>query len=95
MIAGHVDSLDRAGGLLPAAGAPRKGPRDPHHTGRRDPAPVRGRERPQLPQDVVPHRRPSFGPVLSAALRLITRGGDFDRASRSYHDNLVVFAHLA
>ena len=36
-----------------------------------------------------------FGPVPSAALRLITCGGDFDRASRSYHDNLVVFAHLA
>ena len=36
-----------------------------------------------------------FGPVPSAALRLITCGGDFDRASRSYRDNLVVFAHLA
>jgi hypothetical protein len=36
-----------------------------------------------------------FGPVPSAALRLITCGGDFDRTSRSYHDNLVVFAHLA
>ena len=36
-----------------------------------------------------------FGPVPSAALRLITCAGDFDRASRSYRDNLVVFARLA
>ena len=36
-----------------------------------------------------------FGPVPSAALRLITCGGDFDRARGSYRDNLVVFAGLA
>jgi Sortase domain len=36
-----------------------------------------------------------FGPVPSAALRLITCGGDFDRARGSYRDNLVVFARLA
>ena len=36
-----------------------------------------------------------FGPVPGAALRLITCGGAFDRASRSYRDNLVVFARLA
>ena len=36
-----------------------------------------------------------FGPVPSAALRLITCGGDFDRAQGSYRDNLVVFAGLA
>ena len=36
-----------------------------------------------------------FGPVSSAALRLITCTGDFDRARGSYRDNLVVFARLA
>jgi hypothetical protein len=36
-----------------------------------------------------------FGPVPSAALRLITCAGDFDQARRSYRDNLVVFARLA
>jgi hypothetical protein len=36
-----------------------------------------------------------FGPVPSAALRLVTCTGDFDRAKGSYRDNLVVFAHLA
>jgi Sortase domain len=36
-----------------------------------------------------------FGPVPSAALRLITCAGDFDRASGHYLDNLVVFARLA
>jgi sortase (surface protein transpeptidase) len=36
-----------------------------------------------------------FGPVSSAALRLVTCTGDFDRARGSYLDNLVVFARLA
>jgi Sortase domain len=36
-----------------------------------------------------------FGPVTGPVLRLITCGGTFDRASRSYRDNLVVFARLA
>jgi Sortase domain len=36
-----------------------------------------------------------FGPVPSAELRLITCGGEFDRARGSYRDNLVVFAGLA
>jgi Sortase domain len=36
-----------------------------------------------------------FGPVPSAALRLVTCAGDFDQARGSYRDNLVVFARLA
>jgi hypothetical protein len=39
--------------------------------------------------------RAVFGPVPSAALRLITCTGDFDRTRGSYRDNLVVFARLA
>jgi Sortase domain len=35
-----------------------------------------------------------FGPAPWAALRLVTCGGDFDRARGTYRDNLVVFARL-
>ncbi|MGY1747294.1 class F sortase [Blastococcus sp. SYSU D00695] len=46
------------------------------------------------------HRKDAFptaevyGPTPDAQLRLITCGGDFDRAARSYRDNVVVFARL-
>ena len=33
-----------------------------------------------------------YGPTPGAELRLITCGGDFDRAARSYRDNVVVYA---
>jgi hypothetical protein len=36
-----------------------------------------------------------FGPAPGAVLRLVTCAGSFDRAARSYRDNLVVTAHLA
>jgi sortase (surface protein transpeptidase) len=36
-----------------------------------------------------------YGPTPDAQLRLITCGGDFDRAHRSYLDNVVVFAVAA
>ncbi len=35
-----------------------------------------------------------YGPTNYAALRLLTCGGPFDYASRSYLDNVVVFASL-
>lgn len=35
-----------------------------------------------------------FGDTDRAALRLITCGGNFDRATDNYDDNVVVFAHL-
>jgi hypothetical protein len=35
-----------------------------------------------------------YGPTPDAQLRLITCGGDFDRTSGSYRDNVVVYAHL-
>ena len=35
-----------------------------------------------------------YGPTPDAELRLITCGGAFDRAARSYRDNLVVYAAL-
>jgi sortase (surface protein transpeptidase) len=36
-----------------------------------------------------------FGPEPDPVLRLVTCGGRFDRARRSYVDNLIVTAHLA
>ncbi|SFO38316.1 Sortase family protein [Geodermatophilus obscurus] len=36
-----------------------------------------------------------YGPTADAQLRLVTCGGDFDRAARSYADNVVVFARAA
>ena len=43
----------------------------------------------QFPSDVV------FGSTSRAELRLVTCGGTFDHARRSYRDNVVVFAALA
>jgi Sortase domain len=36
-----------------------------------------------------------YGPTPDAELRLITCGGDFDRETRSYRDNVVVYARQA
>jgi hypothetical protein len=36
-----------------------------------------------------------YGPTPDAQLRLITCGGTFDRAQRSYEDNVVVYARLS
>ncbi len=47
----------------------------------------------QYPKDVVPADA-LYGPTPGAELRLITCGGDFDRAARSYEDNIVVYATL-
>ncbi|PWW62583.1 class F sortase [Actinokineospora spheciospongiae] len=45
----------------------------------------------RYPKDAFPTDA-VYGPVPGAALRLITCGGEFDRARRSYEDNVVVFA---
>ncbi|WP_235875313.1 class F sortase [Saccharopolyspora aridisoli] len=47
----------------------------------------------QHPKDAFPTER-VYGPTQHAALRLITCGGRFDTATRSYDDNIVVYAHL-
>jgi hypothetical protein len=43
------------------------------------------------PKDAFPTQA-VYGPTADAQLRLVTCGGDFDRAARSYEDNVVVFA---
>ncbi|SFO89368.1 Sortase family protein [Geodermatophilus dictyosporus] len=45
------------------------------------------------PKDAFPTAS-VYGPTADAQLRLVTCGGDFDRAARSYEDNVVVFATL-
>ena len=48
----------------------------------------------QYPKDAFPTER-VYGDIDHSGLRLITCGGDFDRAARSYRDNVVVYAGLA
>ncbi len=47
----------------------------------------------QVPKDAFPTER-VYGDIDHAGLRLITCGGSFDRAARSYRDNVVVYAGL-
>jgi hypothetical protein len=47
----------------------------------------------RYPKDAFPTAA-VYGDLDHAALRVITCGGDFDRAARSYVDNTVVFADL-
>jgi hypothetical protein len=47
----------------------------------------------QYPKDAFPTAA-VYGDVDHAALRVITCGGDFDRAAHTYVDNTVVFADL-
>jgi sortase (surface protein transpeptidase) len=42
----------------------------------------------RFPTDLV------YAPTLDPALRLVTCGGNFDRARRSYRDNVIAFADL-
>ena len=46
------------------------------------------------PKDAFP-TADVYGPTPDAELRLITCGGEFDRADRSYLDNVIVYADLA
>jgi len=46
------------------------------------------------PKDQLPVAR-IWGPVAGPALRLITCGGSFDKRTRHYRDNVVVYAQLA
>ncbi len=48
----------------------------------------------QFPKDAFPTEA-VYADIDHGGLRLITCGGAFDRQSRSYSDNIVVFAELA
>jgi hypothetical protein len=45
----------------------------------------------RYPKDAFPTDA-VYGDIDHAGLRLITCGGEFDRAARSYKDNIVVYA---
>ncbi|MFI6485054.1 class F sortase [Nonomuraea sp. NPDC050663] len=47
--------------------------------------------REQVAKNAFPTSR-VYGPVSAPALRLITCGGDFDHAKRSYNDNIIIYA---
>lgn len=47
----------------------------------------------QVPKDAFP-TEDVYGDLAYAGLRLVTCGGTFDRAARSYRDNVVVYAEL-
>lgn len=47
----------------------------------------------QIPKDVFPTQA-IYGDVQAAQLRLITCGGAFDPAARSYQDNIIAYATL-
>lgn len=48
----------------------------------------------QHPKDAFPTDA-VYGDIDHAGLRLITCGGDFDEAARSYRDNIIAYARLA
>jgi hypothetical protein len=45
----------------------------------------------RVAKDAFPTQR-VYGPLDHAGLRLVTCGGSFDRAKRSYRDNIIVYA---
>lgn len=94
IILGHVDSARYGPGVFHSIGALRPG--DPVEVQRTDGSvavftvdAVRSYEKKDFPTLQV------YGNTDTAALRLITCGGIFDPAARSYDRNTVVFAHLA
>lgn len=92
VVAGHVDSRD---GPAVFYRLDEVAPGDEILVGREDGTDVRFRvtavetyPKDEFPTDAV------YGPVPGPELRLITCDGPFDRASRQYADNLVVYATL-
>jgi hypothetical protein len=93
VIEGHVDSAAQGPSVFFELGALRPG--DSVLVGRADRRTavfrvnaVRRYVKDRFPTAIV------YGNTDRAALRLITCGGAFDRASGHYRDNIVVFAHL-
>ena len=90
VIAGHVDSKSGPA-VFYRLGKLRRG--DTIEVDRADGVRLRFvvEERAEYPKASFPSEA-VYGPVLWAALRLVTCGGEFDRARRSYRDNVVVYA---
>ena len=93
IIEGHIDSAAEGPSVFYRLGALRIG--DKIYISRTDGKvvvfavnAVRSYPKSQFPNNLV------YGATYDAALRLITCGGAFDRATGSYLSNTVVFAHL-
>jgi len=90
VLAGHVDSEQQgAGALYPLAGTP-VGARVVV-SGPRGEATYVVQARRRYAKDALPWRD-LFRQDVEARLLLVTCGGDFDRATRHYSDNVVVYA---
>ena len=93
VIAGHVDSVDRPGAFFPLRAV---APGDPVRVTRADGSVVRFvvTRVARYPKTAFPTAE-VYGATPDPELRLVTCGGAFDRAARSYVDDVVVFAVLA
>jgi hypothetical protein len=93
VVLGHVDSAEYGPGVFYDLGALTAG--DPIEVGRADgTVAVFTVDRVERhPKDDFPTIE-VYGNTADPQLRLITCGGDFDRAAGSYEDNVVVFASL-
>ena len=93
IIAGHVDWAGSPGVFFElhelAPGEEIVVERDDGNTAR-----FRVRSIQQFPKNAFPTEA-VYADIDHAGLRLITCGGSFDRQSRSYRDNIIVFAELA
>ena len=90
VIAGHVDSVDRPGAFF---GLRNISPGDPVTVTRADGSAVRFvvTRVARYPKSAFPTAA-VYGATPDAELRLVTCGGAFDRAARSYVDDVVVYA---
>jgi hypothetical protein len=93
IILGHVDSAEKGPSVFFDLGRMKTG--DMIDVGRSDGsvATFRVDSVAQFSKNEFPSRS-VYGTTNRAELRLITCGGSFDSAARSYRDNTVVFAHL-
>jgi sortase (surface protein transpeptidase) len=93
VIIGHIDSARDGPSVFFKLGALTPGEqiqvdRTDHTTATFEIDAVRSYPKKSFPTTVV------YGPTSQSALRLITCGGSFNRATGQYRDNTVVFAHL-
>ncbi|GAA4930141.1 sortase (surface protein transpeptidase) [Actinomycetospora succinea] len=93
VILGHVDSAANGPSVFYRLGALRPGDRVTVTLADRTTRTFSVTAVRSVPKDAFP-RLEVYGDTAGPELRLITCGGDFDDAARSYRDNTVVFARL-
>ncbi len=93
VILGHVDSAGGGPSVFYRLGNLRPGDRITVTLADRTARTFAVERSEQVPKDAFP-RLEVYGDTPGPELRLITCGGEFDDAARSYRDNTVVFARL-